>query len=358
VREAFAAALRCPACSGALALEVRAAEGARVIEGALRCSCGRVFPVAAGVPRILPDHLAATLLSQHPRFFARHSDLRPPAAAPVPSTALRTLRSFGDEWVRYPELLSVHERIFHWYFEAPQPLHWEGLRVLDAGCGMGRWLHFAARAGAHMVGVDVSAAIDVAAAREGERADFVQADLQWLPFAPASFDLVYCLGVLHHLEEPVRALRALAGLARPGGEVRIYVYRSLEDEGRMRRWLLGGVGLLRRMTTRLPFAAVHAFSWTVAAAATALFIAPRRLARGWPAGDRATAGLPLVQYTDVPFRMLVAEQFDRFSAPLEQRYRREEVEAWLAEVGLSCVAVLPGLGWRAIARTPGPPPGD
>jgi hypothetical protein len=60
----------------------------------------------------------------------------------------------------------------------------------------------------------------------------------------------------------------------------------------------------------------------------------------------------------VPFRMLVAEQFDRFSAPLEQRYRREEVEAWLAEAGLSCEALLPGLGWRAIGRTPGPPPGD
>src|SRR5204863_845538 len=97
-------------------------------------------------------------------------------------------------------------------------------------------------------------------------------------------------------------------------------------------------------------AALHAFAWSVSAAATVSVVLPRRALRRWPIGDRLTAGLPLAQYTDVPFRMLVAEQFDRFGAPLEGRYRREEVEAWLRGAGLEVVAMLPGLGWRAIAR--------
>ncbi len=47
---------------------------------------------------------------------------------------------------------------------------------------------------------------------------------------PESFDLVYSLGVLHHLEDPLAGVRALAKLVRPGGELRLYVYRTLEDE--------------------------------------------------------------------------------------------------------------------------------
>jgi SAM-dependent methyltransferase len=203
-----------------------------------------------------------------------------------------------------------------------------------------------------MVGMDVSPAIDVATAREGEGVDFVQADLRFPPFPPASFDLVYCLGVLHHLEEPLAGVRALAKLVRPGGELRFYVYRTLEDEPWWRQALLSAVTGLRRITTRLPYPAVHAVSWLVGAAATVLFLWPRRLLRRWPRGDRLTRELPLVHYTDVPFRMVVSEQFDRLVAPIEGRFRREDVEGWLRAVGFDVVAILPGLGWRAIGRRP------
>ena len=217
---------------------------------------------------------------------------------------------------------------------------------------MGRWLHFAGQAGARMVGMDVSAAVDVAARREGEAADFVQADLREPPFATESFDLVYSLGVVHHLENPAAAVFALGRLVRPGGTLRLYVYRALTDENAVRRALLAMVRALRTVTTRLPPDALHAFAWMVSAVATGYFLWPRRALRRWPLGDRLTRGLPLVQYADVPFRMLVAEQFDRFGAPLEGRFTRDEVEGWLRAAGLETVAILPGLGWRAIARKP------
>jgi SAM-dependent methyltransferase len=199
--------------------------------------------------------------------------------------------------------------------------------------------------------MDLSKAVDVAGAREG-RGDFVQGDLRSPPFAPGSFDLVYSLGVLHHLEDPPAGLRSLAALLRGGGELRFYVYRSLEEEGRTKRALLAAVTLLRRVTTRLPYPAVSLVASAIGAVATLLFLGPRRLLRRWSWGDRLTRGLPLVQYTDVPFRMLVAEQFDRLVAPLEGRFRREDVERWVREANLELVAVLPDLGWRVIARKP------
>jgi SAM-dependent methyltransferase len=296
-------------------------------EGSLRCpTCVRSYPVRAGVPRLLPGGQSAV--------------------------SAKTQALFGDEWTRFPTIEAAHDRIFAWYFEGPTAIEWPRKTVLDAGCGMGRWLHFARRAGADIVGLDLSPAIDVAARREGEDAALVQGDLTQPPFAPASFDLVYSLGVVHHLEDPARAVRVLADLVRPGGELRLYVYRSLEDEPWARRTLLSAVTFLRRGTVRLPPRGLHAFSWTVAAVATALFLAPHRVGRHLPGIGRWTAQLPLTQYTDVPFRMLVAEQFDRFGAPLEGRFRREDVEGWLHGAQLDVVAILPELGWRAIAKKP------
>ena len=352
MRPAFVEALRCPGCGQTFALEIRGAADAEVSEGVLRCACGRVFPVIAGIPRILPPELAATLVEEHAAFFERHPDLHPGRPAHSRTSSARTLRAFGDEWRRFPELLAVHEPIFRWYFEGPKDVAWKGLRVLDAGCGMGRWLHFARQAGARVVGMDLSPAVEVAAAREGNGADFVQGDLQWPPFPPGAFDLVYSLGVVHHLEDPRGGVRDLAQLVRPGGELRLYVYRSLAEDPWPRRLVLRGVTLLRRITVRLPFGLAHAVSMTVAALGTALFLLPRRWLRRSALGDRLTRGVPLAHYADVPFRMLVAEQFDRLCAPIEGRFRREQVAEWLAEAGFETQAILPGLGWRAIGSRP------
>jgi SAM-dependent methyltransferase len=345
--------LACPQCGSAYSVEVFEAEGDSIVEGALHCRCAHAVPVIAGVPRVLPKTTASTLRAQYADFYHRHPQLaRGDTETDAPTTSVRTLQAFGDEWRRFPELLEAHAAIFRWYFEGPGPVSWSCLRVLDAGCGMGRWLHFARAAGADVVGLDVSHAVDVAAAREGGDVTIVQADLRSPPFPPESFDLVYSLGVLHHLEDPLEGVRSLAKLVKPGGDLRFYVYRTLDGEPAWRRSVLAAVTAFRRLTTRLPYWAVHAIAWVVSAMATCVFIWPRRSLRRWPWGNRITEWLPLVQYADVPFRMVVSEQFDRLVAPIEGRFGRNDVEGWLRDVGFEVRAVLPGLGWRAVGRRP------
>jgi SAM-dependent methyltransferase len=94
-----------------------------------------------------------------------------------------------------------------------------GLEVLDAGCGVGYGAEMIARAGAsRVVGVDLAPeAIATASERVGEVADFQVGDLQDLPFAEGSFDLVVCFEVLEHLEDPEPAITALKGVLRDGG---------------------------------------------------------------------------------------------------------------------------------------------
>jgi hypothetical protein len=62
-------------------------------------------------------------------------------------------------------------------------------------------------------------------------------------------------------------------------------------------------------------------------------------------------------YADYPFGVLVNDQFDRFSAPIERRFTAAQVRAMLEVAGLEDVVVLPSHGWVADGRVPTSPRG-
>jgi len=155
---------------------------------------------------------------------------------------------------------------------------WAGRDVLEIGCGAGLDLVRFARGGARVTGVDVaSTAIELA--RDYSRAAKVpavllEADGTSLPFPDASFDLVYCAGVLPFAADPAAIVREAHRVLRPGGE--------------------------------------------------AIFMADNR--RSWlrlmesVAGSRAGHG-----HADAPgFRLYTAEEFDRLLQPFAER--RQVVE--------------------------------
>lgn len=269
---------------------------------------------------------------------------------------VRTAASFGFEWRRFSLNMLEWERNFLGYVQPRGPEFFQGKRVLDAGCGSGRHAYHAARYGAEVVAVDLSDAIDVA--RENTRGTgrvyTVQADLYHLPFPPESFDFVYSFGVLHHLPDPEAALRNLVRSVKPGGEIQIYVYWWPERQP-VKRLLLGAVRCLRTVTTRFPHELLYWLSYPLAATAYVLFVLPYRVLRHLPGCNWLAERLPMRQYADYPFRVCVNDQFDRFSAPIEHRYTRAEVEALLERAGLENVSVTPFWGWLGSGRKPAAP---
>jgi ubiquinone/menaquinone biosynthesis C-methylase UbiE len=96
--------------------------------------------------------------------------------------------------------------------------HAEGGDVLDLGCGTGVYLAAAADGAGRTVGVDFSRSmLSVAAARAGDRAELVQADVGALPFRDESFDLVYSFATLYYVADLQSALDDVARVLRPGG---------------------------------------------------------------------------------------------------------------------------------------------
>jgi ubiquinone/menaquinone biosynthesis C-methylase UbiE len=98
-----------------------------------------------------------------------------------------------------------------------------GLALLDVGCGPGTITVDLARrvAPGRCVGIDRAADIieqaRAYAQKQGVAVELSSADVYALPFADATFDVVHAHQVLQHLTDPVRALRELRRVLKPGG---------------------------------------------------------------------------------------------------------------------------------------------
>ncbi|OKH16839.1 class I SAM-dependent methyltransferase [[Limnothrix rosea] IAM M-220] len=113
------------------------------------------------------------------------------------------------------------------------------VRILDAGCGTGVGTEYLLHLNpeAEIVGIDLSeGALEVAqkrcsqsGVRESHQAPVT---FQRLPIEQAAelegeFDLINCVGVLHHMPDPVQGIKALAKKVAPGGLFHIFVYAEL-----------------------------------------------------------------------------------------------------------------------------------
>ncbi|MEW6319921.1 MAG: class I SAM-dependent methyltransferase [Acidobacteriota bacterium] len=107
-----------------------------------------------------------------------------------------------------------------------------GRRLLEVGCGIGTDLVRFARGGARVTGVDLSqTAIDLAARNfslHGLTPDELRvANGEALPFADASFDVVYAHGVVQYTSDPARLVRECHRVLAPGGTGIFMVYNRV-----------------------------------------------------------------------------------------------------------------------------------
>ena len=110
----------------------------------------------------------------------------------------------------------------------------QDIRILDAGCGSGVGTEYLVHLNpqAQVVGIDLSAGtLEVAKKRcqssGADRVEFHHLSIYDVEQIPEQFDLINCVGVLHHLPDPIRGIQALAKKLAPGGLMHIFVYGEL-----------------------------------------------------------------------------------------------------------------------------------
>jgi SAM-dependent methyltransferase len=159
-----------------------------------------------------------------------------------------------------PKITSAVQRLYDTYPFPPDPLtdapppgynwrwHWQAaysfctgrkpsqsaIRILDAGCGTGVGTEYLCHLNpqAQVTAIDLSpGALAVAQERcqrtAARNVEFHNLSLYDIDQLTGEFDLINCVGVLHHLPDPIRGIQALARKLAPGGLLHIFVYGEL-----------------------------------------------------------------------------------------------------------------------------------
>jgi 2-polyprenyl-3-methyl-5-hydroxy-6-metoxy-1,4-benzoquinol methylase len=257
--------------------------------------------------------------------------------------------SFGEQWNRYRSIQIDSEnklnlsadRFYRWTGWNKEDL--AGQRILEAGCGAGRFTQVMLDAGAKVYALDMSSAVDACWRTNGPHANLslIQADIFRIPHPLEFFDRIFCYGVLQHTPDPKQAFRSLVRFLRPGGRIAVDCYAKSLGANRWKskyRW--------RPITTRLsPQTLFRIIEWYI----------PK-----WLPIDTRLAGLPGIgrwivsvipcwNYTGLlPLRpdeivsWAVLDTFDALAPKYDQPQSLEEVTRWFEEAGLSNVRVEPG----------------
>ncbi len=307
--------LACPGCRAALELSAASESDGEIESGTLRCTaCATEYPIVRFVPRFVPrENYAGNFGLQWNRF--RRTQLDSHSGVPISRDRFFVSTGWSEEAMR-------------------------GRRVLDVGCGAGRFAEVALSTGARLVAVDFSEAVEACRDNLAPNAnlDVVQADIYALPFKPGSFDFVYCLGVLQHTPDVKRSFLSLPVQLKAGGKLAVDVYADL--------WLnrLWPKYWLRPITKRMDRARLLAL---IERSAGVLLALSRALAAVPVVGRRLRYAVPVMNVApDFPQlnrqqvrEWAVLDTFDMLSPTYDQPQSIPVLDRWFREAGLRDIEV-------------------
>ncbi|MBU3564461.1 methyltransferase domain-containing protein [Polynucleobacter sp. MWH-HuK1] len=214
-----------------------------------------------------------------------------------------------------------------------------GKWVLDVGCGAGRFAEVALQAGAKVVALDYSRAVDACLTnlRHYPNLHVVQGDIYSLPFLKASFSFVYSLGVLQHTPDVARAFAALPGMVAEGG------WLCTDFYWKRLRTLLHSKYLFRPITKHMPQQQLfHFLEKTV----PALLKTSQLIGRIPLAGRYLKRLIPVADYTGVyPLdeRQLrewaLLDTFDMLGPQYDSPQSATTIRQWMSGAGFNQVEV-------------------
>lgn len=303
---------RCTNCDQPLALAAVTSEDAAasdILEGTLACPSGHTSaPIVRGIPRfVASDSYAA---------------------------------NWGFQWKRFDRIQvdSVMRNDLsrdRFYKTTGWPSRMERQRILEVGCGAGRFTQLALETGAEVVSFDLSSSVDVALSNNPGRSRWTvfQGSIYEIPLKKNSFDRIFCMGVLQFCPDVEGAFRSMLPFLRSGGEIVVDVYERSKFPPLKT--------FVRPVTKRMKTENLYKLlSWTIPPAfdvKKAIHQVPAvgpQLAKLIPIGAISHVDRGL-NYTDDELKQVkILSALNMLSPAYEHPQRMEDVRRWFAESGL------------------------
>jgi ubiquinone/menaquinone biosynthesis C-methylase UbiE len=251
---------------------------------------------------------------------------------------LTTVEAFGKEWELFDqESVSPIEmkKLFDDYFSL---VDWSSLGespiVMDVGSGSGRWAEFVAPRVEKLLLVDPSSnALNVARRKleSFKNCAFYNVSTESLPGEDESCDLVYSLGVLHHIPNTQSAIGDCVKKLKPGGAFLVYLYYRFDNRAWWFRslWFLSDI--LRKVLSRCPFFLKKRLTDIIA---IFVYLPLSRLSKALEALGKNVSSMPLSFYRNSSLYTMRTDSLDRFGTRLEHRFSQQEIRRMLENAGL------------------------
>lgn len=108
-------------------------------------------------------------------------------------------------------------------FQLREVIFWfgnvKGKKILDAGCGKGRFVKALAKRGGLLTGIDFVEGFIKIANENVQEANFKLASVNNIPFETATFDGVLCIEVMEHIPNAEKAVKEMVRVLKPGGKL-------------------------------------------------------------------------------------------------------------------------------------------
>jgi SAM-dependent methyltransferase len=323
--------LACPKCRAALQTASVTLEDfatGEIVDGLLECdACRAQVPVVRSMPRFVSFESYAS--------------------------------SFGFQWNLFDRLQV--DSVMHnessrdrFYATTGWPSCLKGERILEAGCGTGRFTELALETGAEVFSFDLSTAVEAAWRNNYGKGllTMFQASIYEIPLRNGTFDKIFCLGVLQHCPNVEAAFRSMVPFLRPGGEIVIDVYEKpkgfppLKYLARPFLRPLGTQGIYRLLSWTIPPA------FELKKALQRIPYIGQQIGQLIPIGPISHA--PRLNYTDEELKQVkILSALDMISPMYDQPQRMEDVRGWFDKAGLVDVQLKHGYnGINAKGRRP------
>lgn len=307
--------LRCPQSGQRLVLQEGENVASVIESGWLMSEDGRYrYPIRNNIPRFVPENNYADSFGMQWNLFKK-TQLDSHSGHPISANRFWT----ATGW-------SAGELKDRW--------------VLDVGCGAGRFVEVVLNAGAKVVALDYSSAVDACYAnlRGHPKLHVVQGDIYALPFAPGSFAFVYCLGVLQHTPNVAKAFAALPPMVSDGGKLCVDFYAKTWKSIMLPKYWL------RPFTKRMP---KHVLLSLLKRLVPVLLPFSRLIGSVPIAGKGLRRLVPVANYYDLyplndqqQLEWSLLDTFDWLSPQYDNPQTVATVRSWLEETGATEIEVV------------------